>query len=94
MIVRTVKYTRPIADIDFYRPNETQKIYAQNYRNTHGIIDIIEFPSTFELVTTLSFPDQDTYDAFYSDEELNKQRADRDNYNSINGISKTIVNNV
>lgn len=87
MITRTVTYTRPSTAVNFWQPTPEQSQIMHNYRSSHGIMDELSV-TDFILTSTLTFPDQETFDAFYADSELNAIRAIRDAYNAENGIMK------
>lgn len=88
----TNTFTRPNASVNFHVANiqdDYIQYVLQNYKNTNKIIDLSSDISEDGLTLTAvwSWTTQAEYDAFQQDAVTVQQRAERDAWNTGNGIT-------
>lgn len=90
----TNTFTRPNDSVNFHITNITDsyiQYVLQNYKNTNKIINVSSDLSGDNLILTAVWlwSNQAEFDAFQQDPVAVQQRAERDAWNTANGITMT-----
>ena len=87
-----VKYTRPNTDVDFYTTEDKFLVVSDDLGRLIEYTKVLS-DNELEQTKTLVYRDESSKTYYINDSKFQSWKVARDTYNTLNSISKTIIQN-
>lgn len=84
-----IKQKRETADVAFFAPSVEQKASLAALTDVKAVVGERNFKGGLTKIRTLFFPTVELFDAWKANETVAAVKADRDAYNTANGITES-----